>query len=747
MRCTPFVVALLAHALALPPSLAVAVLQEAPPAAQQTEVPTFGVGTAAVTLDVVVRDKKGRAVRDLKASDFAVFEDGVKQTIESFRVFGRPRDDAADETPKAASAPSPASPSAPPAPSPTETRPQVIAFVFDRLSADARNTAHKAALTYLDQGHVEGDFVGIFAIDLALRTIQPFTKEPALIRLGLERAVSQANTQFSSDRGQARELAEAAMSAEGATDAIAGATPSGPGAGSAGSAIAGAAASAAIAQAVASRQLTMLRSFEALERDQQGFASTNGLLAVVNGLKELPGRKTVVFFSEGLAIPANVVAQFRSVIHTANRSNVSVYAMDAAGLRAESMDQETRKEMLQAGARRLRQLESGRDDASGGSMTKVMERNEDLLRLNPESGLGQLAKETGGFLIRDTNDAAAAFRRMEEDMRFHYLLAYSPSNENYDGRFRSVSVKVVRPSLQVQTREGYFAVRAVESVPLKSFEAPAIAQLDRSPRPSQFPLRALALSFPTTRRPGLVPVLVQVPGNTISYLVDRDDKSGKSMYRADLSVVVRVKNEAKQEVDRLSQHYLLSVPAANLEAARKGEVLFYREAELPAGKYTLEAVAYDAMAGKASVRTGSFEVAPADDTHVRLSSLMLVQRSEKVGASEPKDGPLYYGDTLLYPNMGEVYKKSTAKTLGFFFSALSPRDGPAPGEAMVEVWRGAQAVGQVATPLPAPDAQGRIQQAGALPLSGFAAGAYELKVTLRDGKNVASSSAPFTVEE
>ena len=53
----------------------------------------------------------------------------------------------------------------------------------------------------------------------------------------------------------------------------------------------------------------------------------------------------------------------------------------------------------------------------------------------------------------------------------------------------------------------------------------------------------------------------------------------------------------------------------------------------------------------------------------------------------------------------------------------------------------------MATPLPAPDAQGRIQTAGALPLSGFAPGAYELKVTLRDGKNVASSSAPFTVEE
>ena len=79
----------------------------------------------------------------------------------------------------------------------------------------------------------------------------------------------------------------------------------------------------------------MLRTFDALERDQQGFATTNGLLAVVNGLKAIPGRKTVVFFSEGIAITANVWAQFRSVISSANRASVSVYAIDAGGLRTD----------------------------------------------------------------------------------------------------------------------------------------------------------------------------------------------------------------------------------------------------------------------------------------------------------------------------------------------------------------------------------------------------------------------------
>src|SRR6266536_6068903 len=268
--------------------------------------------------------------------------------------------------------------------------------------------------------------------------------------------------------------------------------------------------------------------------------------------------------------------------------------------------------MLQAMNRRLRQVASGAD-AGGGSMSAALERNEDLLRLNPESGLGQLAAQTGGFLIRDTNDAGSAFRRIEEDMRFQYLLGYTPSNQNYDGRFRAISVKVARPGLQVQTREGYFAVKPVESKPLATFEAPAVALLDRSPRPSSFPLQALGLSFPDPRQPGLVPVIVHVPGNTVTYTPDKADKSGQKVHRADFTVVVRVKDEAGHEVDRLSQRYLLSTPEAKLETARRGDLLFYRQASLAPGRYTLEAVAYDGMSQKASVSTAAVEVPRATD--------------------------------------------------------------------------------------------------------------------------------------
>jgi VWFA-related protein len=755
MRSTRPAAVLLVQALALQPALAVFAAAQQTTPERPAEIPTFGVGTAAVTLDVVVRDKKGNAVHGLTASDFEIYEDGVRQQVASFQVFGRPRPDAepapaprpSGTAPSAAEAPAaPQATAAQPAAAESESRPQVIAFVFDRLSPDARHTAHKAALTYLTRGHVQGDLVGVFALDLALRTVQPFTTDAALIRAGLQRAASQANTGFGDQRAQTRDLLDASVAGAQIAEGASAAPPSGPGAGTVGANLGAAAASGSLTSIVTGLQAGMLRNFEALERDQQGYATTNGLLAVVSGLKDLPGRKTVVFFSEGMAIPPNVQAQFRSVIHTANRANVSVYAMDAAGLRAESMNAEVRREMQQAQQSRLRELESGRD--SGGIMTRGLERNEDLLRLHPESGLGQLASETGGFFIRDTNDAASAFRRIEEDMRFHYLLGYSPSNENYDGRFRSIAVKVTRPGLQVQTRQGYYAVRSAESAPLRSFEAPALAQLDRPSRPREFAMESVALSFPTADRPGLAPVLVRIPGSAVAYLPDTDDKAGRKMHRADFTVVARVKDEAGREVDRLSQHYALSAAETSLEAARRGEILFYREADLRPGRYTVEAVAYDAQARKATVSTSSLEVPPVQDGRPRLSSLVLVGRAEKVPSGEERnDNPLFFGETILYPNMGQPFRKSVSPALGFFFTVYGATGAAAPRQASLEVYRDGALAGQVTADLPAPDGSGRIQYAGALPLQGFSPGSYVLKVTAGAGAAADSRRTPFTVVE
>jgi len=376
-------------------------------------------------------------------------------------------------------------------------------------------------------------------------------------------------------------------------------------------------------------------------------------------------------------------------------------------------------------------------------MMKDAERNEDLLSLNPQAGLGRLADQTGGFMIRDTNDARAGFRQIAQDMRFHYVLGYTPTNQDYDGRFRKVSVKLVRRSgLEVQSRKGYFALKPGGTTPILPYEAPVVALLDRGgPAAQAFPLHTTALVFPAAGANSQVPVLVQVPGTAVKYV---PDPSQKDVLAADLAVVVRIRNEFQQEVSRLSQHFQLSTPAAKLKNAQGGDILFYRQADLPAGRYTAQAIAYDATAKAASLKTFNLEVPPASGAS--LSTLVIISRIEKVSTSErdPRN-PLYYGDAIVYPSMGEPFSKSVTKALGFFFSARDPQPGQ---RAVLEVAKSGQLVGQLPLDLPAPNADGVIQSAGALPLANFAPGDYELRLSLLSGsQKLASRTAPFTVTE
>src|SRR2546425_5822354 len=144
---------------------------------------TVVVERSEVILDAVVRDKKGRPVTNLSANDFEVYEDGVRQPIDSFRLVTRGplKNERTDEqrpipqpvptaktTEAATLIPLPA----------VENRPGAVALVFDRLAPDERARAHAAALAYIEQGLGPNDYVGVFRIDQSLITVQTFTNDP-----------------------------------------------------------------------------------------------------------------------------------------------------------------------------------------------------------------------------------------------------------------------------------------------------------------------------------------------------------------------------------------------------------------------------------------------------------------------------------------------------------------------------------------------------------------------------------------
>src|SRR5262245_18175694 len=709
-----------------------------PAPAQRQDEPKIRIGTAEVTLDVVVRDKKGRPVKDLTASEFEIYEDGVRQRVESFRLALREPGTKADVNREKGATTTPAA--AGTAASRDKTaNPGVIALVFDRHSPDARSRARRAANAYAEEGLMASDFTGVFAIDMSLLTLQQYTDNPQLVKQAIEQATSRSTSTFASNNEQARSLADRQIALESRSANAQGATSaSGPGGGSGGGEAVG---RAEVELAFIQMQIRMLETFETLERNHQGHATANSLLAVVNSMRNLPGRKTVIFFSEGLSLPPAVVEQFRSVINAANRANVSVYTVDAAGLRIDSPNLETTREINALAQRRMNEVHRGQDPS--GPLMKGLERNEDLLRLNPHSGLGELADETGGFLIRDTNDLSAGLRRIDEDMRTHYVLTYLPKNQDYDGRFRQISLKLSRPNLDLQTRKGYFAVDNSIASPVLGYETAALAALNAKRTANSFTLRIGALNFPEPDRLGLAPILVEVPASAFSYIPNNE----KQTYTSDFSIIALIRNESGQIIEKLSSHYPLSGPIDKLEAAKKAEILFYREAELPPGRYEVEVVAYDTPTGRASVRKTKLEVVGADNKIMRLSSLTLLKRADRLSAEEQKkEHPLHFGEVVVYPNLGEPLRKSTAKQLAFFFTAWPAKGSTEKLKLTVEVIQNGRSLGQLPAELPDADLHGRVKYASALPLDNFQPGSYELKVTVKDGESSISRTTQFTLE-
>jgi hypothetical protein len=184
----------------------------------------------------------------------------------------------------------------------------------------------------------------------------------------------------------------------------------------------------------------------------------------------------------------------------------------------------------------------------------------------------------------------------------------------------------------------------------------------------------------------------------------------------------------------VSQHYDVKGPLSALERAKQGEVIFYREPELSPGVYTMEAVVYDAPSGKSSVRLSTVEVPKENADTLRMSSLVLVKRGEKLPEKERRaDNPLLVSDVLLYPNLGEPVSKSV-KELGFYFAAY-PVKGAAAPESVIELLQDGKSVARVPMPMGAADNAGRIQQLGRLPIDQLPAGSYELRAVVKQGNS------------
>jgi VWFA-related protein len=701
--------------------LAIAMLGlAAAPAAQPQDRPTFGAATSAVVVDVVVRDRQGRPITDLAIKDFQLLEDGVAQEIGALSMVAPEVAGVTDEerrvyntgiSKEAAAATIERTQSEGDAP-PGHT---IVAILFENLSPENRRDAIRAASVYLDTPERPGDLVGVFSAGLALSTVSTFTNDRTALRKALDAAAMQGNAREIDTRGL----------------------------GTAGAEVRGAAGTGGIdprVNALADVEAGINEAFRDLTNQQRAHGVLDGLNAMVAGLARLPGRKTIIYFSEGLTLRAGqatdgLVHRFNQLVARANASNVAVYPIDAMGLRVHSQQMMHGAEIQNAS----RAMLNGPD---GGGMSIVLDPNNILEGGNTSHVFGRLAKETGGFVIESTNDLAAGFRRVDADRRFHYLLTYTPRKTDFGGEYRKIEVKVNRRDAVVRARSGYRADRALATIPTQRYEAVAAAALAATPRPADIPIEARALRMPAADDAGRVAVLARVPARGITF--QGDPILGR--YRTDAVVLVRILDESGAVVRKASQPYRLDGPLADRDRAAQGDLLFFRQPTLPPGRYTLEYAVVDAFSNRAGTGSAPLDIVEPAPSMLMAGDLVVAQRAEAVtaGEVEANHALLVGGEVLLYPNLGEPLRADQPQTVTLY-AVVRPAAGRPDITATLAVVRDRQTVVTAPVTMSAPGADGFIKQLVRLPLPALAAGEYTVRLELTDGQNRGSRYARLTL--
>jgi VWFA-related protein len=680
-----------------------------------------------VLLDLVVRDRSGRPVRDLRPDEIEVYENGVRQQITGLRFLGEDSV-VVDDEPAPVAAPD----TAPPVSHPSGQL-DLVTLAFDRLGNEARQLARQAALDFIRAGIRPNMMVAVFTIDQRLFVLQEYTNDADLIRAAVDRATTGAYSQFATQSEAIRRgLEEAGSASFRAESEAAGVGQGAPPSGGMG---------AAFAEArLAEVTVSMLQHAEQLQRQQQGHASLFSLLALVRAQRPLAGRKTVLYFSEGLLVPPNYVDIFRTTISEANLAHVSVYAVDARGLITGTRMGAARDMLLDAADVSRRQLLSGGGRSVSREEVMLGETAEATLRMDVQGTLADLSESTGGFLIANTNDTRRGMRQINEDMRSYFELSYTPRDLVYDGRFRAIEVRILRPDVTVQTRSGYFALPPGDGPITLAYEVPMLAALSSTPMPTDIEFRAGPLRFPSTSGAVEYSLVVQVPLAEIDFERDTD----ADLYRTRFSLLCLVKDAQGEVIEKFSQDYPLEGPLDRLEPLRRGDVVFIREFVLPPGRYSLETAVHDHRRNRTSGRR-SVLVVPTLSESIRMSSISLVRRLDRADET-PAENPFVFDGMKVVPDLGDTTFRGNEPGVPIYTVVYPAPGASEPPEIVLELIHNGEVLARTSQVLGSPDQRGRIPYAVTIPLEGLSAGRYQIRLVAVQGESAAAEHIFFRVE-
>jgi len=609
-------------AIGLSAGLAVVLSAQQPAAEQQPAPrPTFRSQRDLVSVDVVVRDRTGAIVRGLTAADFEVREDGRSEQVLtlSFQEIAQasgtsvPRADLLAGVQSQIIENRSSTPTPPP---PPDLSPQalaghrLLALVFDlsSMQPDDVQRAVDSANKYVNEQMSPADLVAVATIDSSLDVLTDFTADREKVTgvLGRLAYTNGTSTVAPAPSTAATDEAELASSDDSSAETA---------------------------------ELDLFNNDIRLR----------ALKALAEALGAVEQKKAILYFSGGMQRSGqDNQVELRAAINAAVRANVAIYPVDTGGLQAVVPGGDARQ---QSG--RGVSLFSGRGVAN----------QFDQLFASQDT-LTTLAADTGGQAFTDTNDFGEAFTRVQRDTSAYYLIGYSSSNTDKDGRFRRIQVRVKREGLKIEARAGYYAERDFSHTSRGDRETALQNELFAAVSATDLPVLVGGGWFRLAADRYFVPIALAVPGSAVPVPASADKVS--------LDVLGMVRDEQGRTVGRFRQ--TLQLPAGAGKTLSGRQVLYQSSVTLPPGHFSVKAVVRENGSGA----MGSFE-APLTIPELKQQPLKIspvVLSTQLVPASGGRtENPLVRENQQLLPNLTHVVSRD--QRMYFYFEVYDPASAAA----------------------------------------------------------------------
>jgi len=665
--------------------------------------PTVITSVDEVTLDLVVRDKKNKPVLDLKPEDLAVTDNGSSVKLSDLRLV-----------------------------SGTSNSDHLITLVFDRLEPSGAKNSREIAAKILKMVPPSGFSISVVGVEGRLRLFQDFTLDHGAVTNAIASATASANEKGDASHVDAAALPEKTLIgvAQSGTDAS-------------GKQI------SVEQRNVARSMLAALEESQRIVQDQHSMPSLAGLLALARTQRQITGRKVVIFFAQGLQLDSSAKDMVTSIVGTANRSGVSIYAVDANAINAEGSQGLMAASAMGGVATYNRQnpAPTGPDQPHGAYGPGMMSQISDQIgRIESEglagykNPLATLAGNTGGAYIMSTDNLKKPLQQMIDDMTTYYEASYVPPIQEYDGRFRPVGVQPLRKGLKVRSRPGYLALPPSTTTGVRPFEAPLVKILSEAQLPTDLKFKASVLRLGELPDGNANSLVIEVP---LADLDIREDPNA-DLFAAHVSIMAQIKNKSGAVIEHFGEDVPRHGALGGIEAARSEVVTLQRHFIASPGAYILEAAVLDRNNGKASAQRVEFEILnPPSGPSV--SDLALVRRTDPISAEADLLEPLRYENGRIVPNLsGRV--SPDAKNISLFFMVHPDAQASDPPTLEMEVLRNGQTVGRLPLQLRKGSGLGAIPYLASIRAGSLAAGNYEAIASLTQGGKTSERSVSFRVD-